>query len=103
MPDLSDLTKEQLPSSASLLKATFVAVIAALIVLIVAVLPAEYGVDPTGLGSKLGLTGLSTNQNEMGLFTSDEPYKSESFTLRIFPGNGTELKSRYEQRTNVYL
>ncbi|NNE38965.1 MAG: hypothetical protein HKN08_11720, partial [Gammaproteobacteria bacterium] len=93
MPDLSALTKEQIPSSARLFKATIIAVITALIVLIVAVLPAEYGVDPTGLGSKLGLTGLSANQNQMGFFTSGEPYKSESFTLRLFPGNGTELKA----------
>lgn len=46
------------PSTKSLLKATAIAVIAACVLLMTIVLPAEYGIDPTGIGTKLGLTKL---------------------------------------------
>lgn len=41
-----------------LLRGTFVAALVASVILTVAVLPAEYGIDPTGIGRALGLTSL---------------------------------------------
>ena len=35
----------------------------AIVLLVIAILPAEYGVDPTGLGGALGLTAMSTAGN----------------------------------------
>lgn len=46
------------PPAATLLKATLAALVVAGIVLVTAVLPAEYGIDPTGAGRALGLTAL---------------------------------------------
>jgi hypothetical protein len=46
------------PSTTQLLKAIAFALVAGIAVLVVAVLPAEFGVDPTGLGTRLGLTAL---------------------------------------------
>ena len=46
------------PSGRALLKATLVALVVAGIVLVTAVLPAEYGIDPLGVGRALGLTDL---------------------------------------------
>ena len=46
------------PSHAGLLKGTLFALIAAIVVAVLFVLPAEYGVDPTGVGEKLGLLDL---------------------------------------------
>ena len=46
------------PSTSRLLKSTVIALVVALVVLVVAVLPAEYGVDPTGVGRRLGLTQM---------------------------------------------
>lgn len=43
----------------SIVLATIAAILLALLLFIIAVLPAEYGIDPTGLGKKLGLTQLS--------------------------------------------
>jgi hypothetical protein len=43
----------------SLVNASLFAVLLALVVLFTAVLPAEYGIDPTGIGKKLGLTVLA--------------------------------------------
>ncbi|PJI85943.1 hypothetical protein BC777_2293 [Yoonia maricola] len=36
--------------------------------LVVAILPAEYGIDPTGLGDKLGLTAMAQNIDEPAPF-----------------------------------
>lgn len=47
------------PSSQSLLKATLAAIVAAIIILVLVVLPAEYGIDPTGIGGATGLTELN--------------------------------------------
>jgi hypothetical protein len=47
-----------LPSSRKLLRSTLIALTAAAVLLITAVLPAEYGVDPTGIGGVLGLTEM---------------------------------------------
>ena len=47
------------PSKSSLLKATLVSIVAAAIILILVVLPAEYGIDPTGIGEATGLTQLN--------------------------------------------
>lgn len=48
----------ELPSSARLLRSTLLALAIAALLLVVAVLPAEYGVDPTGVGRTLGLTQM---------------------------------------------
>ena len=47
------------PSRGTLLKSALWTFVGAVIVTVLFVLPAEYGVDPTGLGEKLGLTRLS--------------------------------------------
>ena len=48
-----------LQSTKSLINSSLVAVLLAVVILFTAVLPAEYGIDPTGLGKKMGLTSLS--------------------------------------------
>ncbi|MBM5573359.1 transmembrane anchor protein [Deefgea sp. CFH1-16] len=48
-------TRAELPSSKKLLRSTVLALITASLLLITVVLPAEYGIDPTGVGSSLGL------------------------------------------------
>lgn len=40
-------------------------------ILVVAVLPAEYGIDPTGFGSKLGLMALAQEQQAVISFEAD--------------------------------
>ena len=47
-----------LPSAAKLIKSTVVAIALAAAILVTAVLPAEYGIDPTGVGNILGLTRM---------------------------------------------
>ena len=47
------------PSSRQLFAATGAAAVAAALLLVVALLPAEYGIDPTGIGKRLGLLALA--------------------------------------------
>lgn len=52
---------QPLPTLPQLIKATALALIVAGVLLITAVLPAEYDIDPTGVGKMLGLTTLSAS------------------------------------------
>jgi hypothetical protein len=52
-PDAVDL-----PSARKLLRSTFVALAIAAAILVAVVLPAEYAIDPTGVGRVLGLTEM---------------------------------------------
>ncbi len=48
----------ELPAADNLFRSTLIALAVAVAILVLAVLPAEYGVDPTGIGRKLGLTQM---------------------------------------------
>lgn len=58
MPITDAPASNELPSSQRLLRSTVIALVAAIVLLVVAVLPAEYGVDITGAGRVLGLTEM---------------------------------------------
>lgn len=47
-----------LPSTARLVRATLVSILVAAVIVVTTVLPAEYGIDPTGIGARLGLEAL---------------------------------------------
>jgi hypothetical protein len=51
-------SRAELPSSAQLLRSTLIAATTAAALLVTTVLPAEYGIDPTGIGRVLGLTQM---------------------------------------------
>jgi hypothetical protein len=48
----------EIPSARRLLRSTLIAALVAAAILVTIVLPAEYGVDPTGIGRILGLTQM---------------------------------------------
>ncbi|MEW5929714.1 MAG: transmembrane anchor protein [Gemmatimonadota bacterium] len=50
--------ESELPTSRALVRSTLIAAAAAAVLLVTVVLPAEYGVDPTGVGRVLGLTEM---------------------------------------------
>lgn len=47
--------KSELPSTSKLIKSTMLAAVVATVLLVTVVMPAEYGVDPTGIGKVTGL------------------------------------------------
>jgi len=58
-----DLT--QLPSTAQLIRSTLIAALSAIVILFTVVLPAEYAIDPTGIGRSLGLTEMGEIKKEL--------------------------------------
>ncbi len=66
-PDLADL-----PSSARLLRSTAIAAATALVILVTIVLPAEYGVDPTRVGSLFGLTEMGRIKQQLAEEAANE-------------------------------
>jgi len=113
----SDLTGRGLPSppASSLLKASAIALLIAAIVLTIFVLPAEYAIDPTGLGARLGLTTISdpeddpiesapTTEGEAAavlepvsvldaVWKRDGAFRSDEMSLTLAPNEGGEIKA----------
>jgi hypothetical protein len=56
------------PSRKNLLIGSLVAVVVAAVALVVFILPAEYGIDPTGVGKALGLDQLSGGGEEENIY-----------------------------------
>jgi hypothetical protein len=96
------------PTRKRLLAATAIALAVALVVLVAAVLPAEYGIDPLGTGKALGLTALfeadsgdatapAASAAEGDATPLPRVYKTESTTFRLGPGQAFEYKYRIER------
>ena len=51
-------TRAELPTSRQLIRSTVIAIIAAAAILVTIVLPAEYAIDPTGIGRLIGLAEM---------------------------------------------
>lgn len=58
-------TRAELPSTAQLIKSTILALIAAAVILVTIVLPAEHAVDPTGIGRMLKLTQMGEIRQQL--------------------------------------
>lgn len=91
--------------------ATGVALFAAGVALLVGVLPAEFGVDPTGLGARLGLVALADVKRQVDVFQSAQaggsgaqrvtaaarPFSQDTVSFTLEPGGFIEYKYRLEQ------
>ncbi|MBA3888988.1 MAG: transmembrane anchor protein [Gemmatimonadaceae bacterium] len=58
MSTINSAPQGELPSARTLLKSTAIALVVAIILTVTVVMPAEYGVDPTGVGRVLQLTEM---------------------------------------------
>jgi hypothetical protein len=97
-------------SATGVLAATVSAAAAALVILVVAVLPAEYGIDPLGTGALLGLTALSGAPDAGATVAPDSlsissaalaPYAEDLYAVELRPFEGVEYKYRLEQGGNL--
>jgi len=82
-------------STKALLKSSFIALIIAGLVLISFILPAEYNIDPTGIGAKLGLTALATTEVKPVVseaITTAEGQSSDTIEVIVPAGRGVEFK-----------
>jgi hypothetical protein len=118
-------TTESLPTLPQLGKATGAALAVAALILTVAVLPAEYGIDPLGAGKLLGLTKLNGGAKKEadvvpplplagagtpapGTIASTSPVartaaalRSDEMTVTLKPGEGAEVKALMRKGEHV--
>jgi hypothetical protein len=76
-------------SNKALVKSTIIAVAIAGLVLISFILPAEYNIDPTGIGAKLGLTALA---NPSVASSTDSQKSVDVIEIVVPAGRGVEYK-----------
>ena len=97
------------PSPATLAKATAAAAIAAAAILTLFVLPAEYGIDPTGVGASLGLNHMLAGTAEAASVAKAAPaevaipskasisrpaaWRQDEMTIMLEPHSGQEVKA----------
>lgn len=91
-------------STRQLIRGVLIAVAAAAIVLVVAVLPAEYGIDPLGAGARLGLLrqtetlatlapGPQSSKLGEAAVVESGPFRMDEMSVTLEPGDGTEIKA----------
>ena len=116
---MSRIPRVDLPSTGRIVAATVIALVVGVIILFVAILPAEYGIDPLGTGKALGLLELAqasakpvsgddaaysiapvletsptgnapTVRNTF--ISQPSRYKTDSHVVTLAPGEGMEIK-----------
>ena len=65
-------TRAELPTTTQLLRSTAIAIATAAVLLVTIVLPAEYAIDPTGIGRVLGLTEMGGIKQQLAAEASVE-------------------------------
>ena len=114
MTQHSPTTSPELPQ---LIKATFSAVLIAAVLLICVVLPAEYGIDPTGAGKAIGLFRLSSTAAESSappppttlaapgtqelVSKTTLSLRSDEMTLHLAPGEEGEIKALMQKGSHI--
>ncbi len=113
MPQPSSLpvsTLADLPSSGRLVRATLLAAAIAGVMLVTVILPAEYGIDPTGIGRATGLyrapeaaaeplpTSAATADGAVAtagsLFKSPTAFRNDEMSVTLASGEGAEIKAQ---------
>ncbi len=83
-------------STANLLKALAIAVVVAAILFVTLVLPIEFGIDPTGLGDRLGVINLISAEPEAPILErageGDLAFRSDEAVIAVPANSGLEYK-----------
>lgn len=95
------------PTVPQLARAIGIAIAVAAVILVIAVLPAEYGIDPTGAGRALGLQRQPASALDLSIPITPEaaatvaaattPFRSDEMTLTLKPGESVEIKATMAQ------
>ncbi|MGI2228041.1 hypothetical protein [Shewanella frigidimarina] len=95
-------------SSNTLIKASLAATVLAAVVLVTLILPAEYNIDPTGFGQKIGVTTLAPMPETQTQKSSKVEGTTEFQIIEVIvpAGKGVEYKfemQQYEKMTYEWL
>lgn len=86
--------RAELPSARQLLRSTVIAIASAALILVALVLPAEYGVDPTGAGRVLGLTEMGEIKVQLSKEAAADRAKNQSPSAPNAPKGSSSLLER---------
>jgi len=88
-------TRAELPSSRQLIRSTLIAAVTAGALLTTAVMPAEYGIDPTGVGDALGLKRMgeikTSLASEAAKETPSSPAPVSVAAVAVAPAAATQV------------
>ena len=94
-------TRAELPTSKQLVRSTVLAAISALVLLVAVVLPAEYGIDPTGIGRVLRMTEMGDIKQQLAAEAAADaaaapaaPSPAAGTTLGMVAANAAEPAAR---------
>lgn len=113
-----------LPSAARLLRSTVIALLVAVTLLVTVVMPAEYAIDPTGIGQVLGLQAMGETKKSataagpqavapVAVVAPASPAapaassvaragaRTDQVSLTLKPGEGAEMKLEMEKGASV--
>jgi len=96
-------------STKTLLKSTIAATVIALIVFVAFILPAEYNIDPTHIGHKLGLTALAHHDNDpapQADMLANSKQGQQVIEVTVPAGKGIEYKfqmAKHDKMTYEWL
>jgi hypothetical protein len=98
--------KQDVVSTKTLVKSTIVATVMAVVVLVCFILPAEFNIDPTHIGHKLGLTVLAHNKSERAgtaiTVTANFSELAQDVIEVVVPvGKGIEYKFHMQQHKKM--
>ncbi len=94
----------ELPSLSQLVLASVAAVIVMAMLLVTVILPAERGIDPTGVGNKLNLTRMGLLKSAMAEPEpphDGRPQRNDQMSITIPPGVGQEIKMNMKKGYEV--
>lgn len=75
-------TRAELPTSKQLVRSTIIAIVAAAAILVTVVLPAEYAIDPTGIGRALGLADMGEIKTQLAKEAEMDRIKGEQSNVQ---------------------
>ncbi len=84
-------TRAELPSSQQLLRSTFIAMASAAAILVAVVLPAEYNIDPTGIGKVLGLAEMGQIKAQLAKEAEDDRVKGAGVIVAPKPDQQSSI------------
>jgi hypothetical protein len=93
-------SRAELPSTAQLLRSTLIAAGVAAALLVTVVLPAEYGIDPTGAGRALGLAEMGEIKTQLHEEAAADRAKDQANQAPATPGAPT-APATPEQRSSL--
>ena len=89
-------TRAELPTSGQLIRSTLIAAGVAAALLVTVVLPAEYGIDPTGVGRALGLAEMGEIKTQL-----HQEAEADAATGRTAPAPAAPGSPAPEQRSGL--